>query len=51
MKKEKFICIFCNKEFEGFGNNPDPIAKEGRCCDRCNNNKVIPMRIKVIKRS
>jgi len=34
---EKHICCICGKEFEGYGNNPDPVRKEGRCCDICNN--------------
>ena len=38
---KKFICVICKKQFEGFGNNPYPIKKEGRCCDECNNNEVI----------
>jgi len=29
-------CIICNKEFTGFGHNPDPVKKKGRCCDDCN---------------
>jgi len=38
-------CILCEKEFEGFGNNPHPLVlpgkiflemQEGRCCDSCN---------------
>ena len=45
-KKEKKICIICGKEFEGWGNNPDPVATEGRCCDKCNDNVVLPARLK-----
>ena len=33
---EKYTCCLCNKEFEGFGNNPYPLSEEGRCCDMCN---------------
>lgn len=39
------ICCLCGKPYTGYGNNPDPIKKSGRCCDNCNNNKVIPARI------
>ena len=41
-------CVICKKEFEGFGNNAEPI-KEGRCCDECNV-KVFIKRIKNIKK-
>lgn len=30
------VCCICGKPIEGFGNNPFPIKKEGRCCDDCN---------------
>jgi hypothetical protein len=45
---EKFKCCLCDKEVEGFGNNPDPLGNLGEdeeCCDECNLNKVIPARI------
>jgi hypothetical protein len=37
-------CSICNEDFEGFGNNAEPI-NDGRCCDDCNN-LVIMERIK-----
>ena len=45
IKKEEHICCICGKKFNGYGNNPDPVKKEGRCCDDCNNTKVIPARL------
>ena len=33
---DKKECCICKSEFEGFGNNPDPIKKSGRCCNACN---------------
>lgn len=39
-------CCICGKEFTGFGNNPDPVCKEGRCCDECNSTVVVPTRLK-----
>ncbi len=47
--KEKQICILCGAEIDGFGNNPEPVASfdQGRCCDKCNRNLVIPARIKM----
>ena len=40
-----FVCVLCNESFVGWGNNPDPLAKEGVCCDQCDMDKVIPKRI------
>ena len=30
------LCCICGKEILGYGNNPYPLKKEGRCCDECN---------------
>jgi|SRR5215475_7656406 len=39
-------CCICEKEFTGWGNNPEPIKRyPDRCCNRCNNNIVIPWRV------
>ena len=45
-------CCICNEEIKpdqvtgwNQGNNAEPV-KEGRCCDDCNNTKVIPARLK-----
>ena len=40
-------CCICGLEFEGFGNNAEPI-KEGRCCDKCNEYIVIPERMRLL---
>lgn len=37
-------CVICNNDFNGYGNNAQPL-KDGLCCDKCNANKVIPARI------
>lgn len=42
---EKQVCCICGKEFEGFGNNPDPYKRRGCCCDQCNRDYVIPSRM------
>ena len=34
-------CSICNEDFEGFGNNPNPISTTGRCCDNCNYDVII----------
>lgn len=41
-------CVICNKEYEGYGNNAEPIAK-GMCCDNCNITYVIPARLKQLR--
>ena len=41
-------CVICNKEYEGYGNNAEPITK-GMCCDSCNTTYVIPARLKQLK--
>ena len=48
---EKFICCLCNKEVEGYGNDPSPIPTKNEndeCCDECNLAKVIPARINLV---
>lgn len=47
MEGRKFRCCLCGHEFTGWGNNPWPLAtgEEDRCCDQCNELKVIPARI------
>ena len=36
--------MLCDDTSAGYGNNPDPLATEGLCCDTCNFTKVIPAR-------
>lgn len=37
------ICCICQKEIkERYGNNPQPLMKEGECCCTCNMQYVIP---------
>lgn len=43
--KEMKKCVICKCTFEGHGNNAEPV-KKGVCCDACNNDVVIPFRIK-----
>ena len=43
--KEKKTCCICGKKFTGCGNEPWPIKQSGKCCDKCNMNKVVPARI------
>jgi len=37
-------CKLCGKELEGFGNNALPYD-DTICCDDCNNNIVLPLRL------
>lgn len=52
MKNEKqkyWRCVICKRQYFGWGNNPDPVAKEGKACDECNATKVIPARLKILR--
>lgn len=40
-----FTCCICGEECEGYGNNPEPIKHDGKCCDACNRKFVIPARL------
>lgn len=44
---EKIKCCLCGEEITDFGNNPWPLVEDenARCCDCCNETKVIPARI------
>jgi len=37
-------CSICKKSFDEYGNNPSPFHGEV-CCDACNKNIVLPIRI------
>ena len=43
-------CVLCGGICELYGNNPHPLANEGRCCDDCNLNKVVPARLAWMER-
>ena len=45
-------CSLCGKSFKGMGNNPMPLREyTARCCDDCNNDFVIPLRMDLLGRS
>ena len=48
MDEKEQVCCICGKRFKGYGHNPDPLKKEGRCCDECNETVVITARIEKI---
>lgn len=53
--KPKLICSICNAPIEANahgwagGHNAEPY-NDGRCCERCNSEVVIPMRLVAIYR-
>lgn len=51
MEERTYTCCICKEQFNGWGNNPWPIANdEGSiCCDLCNMAYVIPQRLKLLK--
>jgi hypothetical protein len=44
-----YKCVLCDETFKGYGNNPAPLKKTGRCCDFCNS-KVVMARISEINK-
>lgn len=46
--EERGVCVLCGKEYDNYGNNPEPLAHEGRCCRECNE-KVIDERVRRMK--
>ena len=49
LTEDKETCVLCGKHIDGYGNNPAPLADEGKCCDSCNSKRVIPARLKAMK--
>lgn len=39
-------CPLCGGTFSGWGNNPAPLKVKGEVCDKCNNTRVIPARLR-----
>jgi len=40
------ICCICKGHLNNpYGNNPQPVRKRGKCCDKCNYDKVLPARM------
>jgi|8_EtaG_2_1085327.scaffolds.fasta_scaffold44668_5 hypothetical protein len=44
-----FKCCICGFTTYGYGNNPNPIKEKGKCCDDCNADHVLPVRIELFK--
>ena len=49
--ESRYVCCFCCDTCIGFGNNPAPINNDPArsCCDSCNEEVVIPARIKEVR--
>ena len=43
-------CLLCGEGIEDMGNNPEPVSSVGRCCDDCNWNEVIPVRLGLLNK-
>lgn len=43
-------CCICGRTYSGSGNNPRPVKEDGECCDACNEQYVIPARIREVMR-
>ena len=45
--KGNISCCFCYKDAGEYGNNPEPLVnyEDGKCCDSCNVELVLPYRI------
>ena len=39
------VCSICGGAIVGFGNDAQPI-NDGRCCDRCNLERVLPEKMR-----
>jgi hypothetical protein len=51
-KENQITCCICGNTIDGYGHNSEPV-NNGRCCDKCNVEVVIPRRkelMEVIKR-
>lgn len=44
---EEKTCCICGRKFTGWGNDPWPVVKDedARCCDDCNDSKVLEARL------
>ena len=49
MTGKLYECCICGITDHGYGNNPDHIKKEGKCCDECNADQVVPARLELYK--
>jgi hypothetical protein len=43
-QEPEYTCCLCGKYFKGYGNNAWPVGT-GKCCNKCNEEKVLPARV------
>lgn len=43
------VCCICGKQLQGWGNSPWPVSPDGKCCDECNLEAVVPARLKQLQ--
>lgn len=48
-EKDSTNCCICGEPIVGYGHNPNPVKKNGRCCNDCNATVVIPARLEEYK--
>ena len=41
-------CVLCPAQFSHYGHNPYPLVETGRCCNDCQNLRVMPARFEQI---
>ncbi len=37
----RFVCVLCQQQRVGYGNNPYPLSEHGKCCDNCNGKVIL----------
>jgi hypothetical protein len=48
MTDDVHACSICGERYEGGGNEAEPVI-DGRCCDRCSLEYVIPVRLEELR--
>lgn len=46
---QRGVCSICGNDYYNYGNNAKPV-NDGRCCNKCNLEKVIPARLQKMKK-
>lgn len=49
LNDKEHICCICGNCYGEHGNNAEPIVENGICCDKCNEEVVVPYRVKLYK--
>lgn len=47
MGNQEYVCCICGEKFTGWGNDPYPVVndEDAKCCDMCNQTRVLPARM------